>query len=435
MDRIYKHASLTIVAAAGGDSWCGLPGLRENSRSLNRIRQTLGRFAISCPLDDVSRSYEIGNSDWAKRGWTLQEHVLSARLLIFAEKEVFWECNCADFQERVCLENWLCPSFSVTPREGIERTQKPSSGFTPLQRYNFLVNQASTRNLTYAEDAINCVQGLLNDMSDFPGGFWWGMPLAVMDSSLLFHAGVYERAPLERRKEFPYWSWAGWNSVACFDVAGPYDTGFSDDRSENINMYGKSCPKSAYWMRKEVVWYRIDQVNGWVELPSAWISQEGSQYYSQAVQKWQETDAKALFRDTTSPLLAKSLNPERALCFWTQTVELEVDHEETQSSGYDRMGFGTSIFPSGYPVRESSGRSIGCVVLTSEYRASAPNTLKFVMIAQNRRWERKVGPLYDLLHVFTVDGITSRIQVLRNATVDISVWQTLTPTWEFIVMV
>ena len=122
------------------------------------------------------------------------------------------------------------------------------------------MNQASARQLTYEQDRIDCIRGLMEDMSnDLPGGFVWGLPVAVFDSSLLFADGVYLEAPHQRREGFPSWTWAGWKVVSATQVAGPYDSGFSDNREDIRSLYGKRCPERPDWLRQEVAWHTWDE--------------------------------------------------------------------------------------------------------------------------------------------------------------------------------
>lgn len=93
MGLLYKSAYLTIVCAAGSDSWSGLPGVRpERARKLTCPEpewvqgQWLGLYPGS--------SYQvIEGAKWNSRAWTYQEHLLSKRILAFTDTEVLYECD------------------------------------------------------------------------------------------------------------------------------------------------------------------------------------------------------------------------------------------------------------------------------------------------------------------------------------------------------
>ncbi len=88
MDEIYAHAMLTIVAAAGIDAWEGLPGVRRDSRTVRHSERQMSGIKLSLRTPHQYRRWAIRQSGWYKRAWTLQEHVLSGRLLFFTPLRV-----------------------------------------------------------------------------------------------------------------------------------------------------------------------------------------------------------------------------------------------------------------------------------------------------------------------------------------------------------
>ncbi|PMD41170.1 hypothetical protein L207DRAFT_381700, partial [Hyaloscypha variabilis F] len=97
MDIVYGLASVTIVNAAGNHADHGLPGVgptrRYNSQKPFHAKDVLvvdtldpGKFGTN-GID----SYLEGTA-WESRGWTLQEGLLSQRLLIFTAEQAYWEC-------------------------------------------------------------------------------------------------------------------------------------------------------------------------------------------------------------------------------------------------------------------------------------------------------------------------------------------------------
>ncbi|KAF2810897.1 HET-domain-containing protein, partial [Mytilinidion resinicola] len=91
MNEIYKGAHLTIIAGAGQDSWAGLPGVREGSRVKRQHLATVEGMILG--NKKISAKSHLLSSTWKTRGWTLQEMVLSKRVLIFTEDEVVFDCR------------------------------------------------------------------------------------------------------------------------------------------------------------------------------------------------------------------------------------------------------------------------------------------------------------------------------------------------------
>ncbi|KAI0437207.1 heterokaryon incompatibility protein-domain-containing protein [Xylaria telfairii] len=95
--RIYQSAYLTIVCAAGSDSWSGLPGARPQRA---RKPSWVGTAHLQEQVQDQwlgvypGSSYQImTRTRWDTRAWTYQEQLLSKRILAFTDDEVLFECD------------------------------------------------------------------------------------------------------------------------------------------------------------------------------------------------------------------------------------------------------------------------------------------------------------------------------------------------------
>ena len=226
MDRLYKSATLTLVAATGADAWSGLAGALSGSRSNLHFTETVDDITLVTASKDYIGAIEA--AAWSNRAWVLQERNLSPRLLVFTPKQVFWECNKAAWSEELQQE---CFDFQIQIEldTSIARFKKPHPDLSPVQRYAFLLEQYTPRELSNQDDALNAVQGLLNDFeSMFPEGFFWGLPESIFDTALLWDFGVYQQAPKPRRTLFPSWCWAGWQAAASFSVGSPFDSAFQN---------------------------------------------------------------------------------------------------------------------------------------------------------------------------------------------------------------
>lgn len=436
MDRIYKDASLTLVAAAGDDSWSGLPGLRSRAKRTHVSRSIQGINLLARP-NRPEFDTAIARSGWAARAWTLQEHILSSRLLICTAEEISWECGRAIWTESLALENHN-PHLKVDLRRATDFASKPAPGLSPLQQYRYLIFSVSQRHLSYEEDRLNSMQGMLNVLeNDLPGGFIWGLPVAVLDSSLLFASHQSQEAPFARVEHFPSWSWAGWKEQPHYTITSPYDVGFSNTPRNDMYILGMldhGDTRDATWIRKEVAWYCLDDSEmEWRPLSTALIKVDGSFFYRSSKNKWDESDPARLLRITKARFFEASIPYKHVLAFWTQSVHLQVDR--VKSERVEPRGFGKSTSHAGlYTVRNAQNRNICYLALTEAYRASQPDKLYFILIAHNRRFEEQYGPLMELMHVETKDGITYRVQGVRDCVIDLDMWESFDPKWEFFSM-
>ena len=116
MGLVYRHAAVTIVAAAstGADSGC-FQQLRDGSVFPCKIG-TVSLPASACAQHSAHAISVYAHSSYPRtpmgrddafrprgplddRGWVLQEELLSGRMLVFSSHGLFWECSGMDASE------------------------------------------------------------------------------------------------------------------------------------------------------------------------------------------------------------------------------------------------------------------------------------------------------------------------------------------------
>ncbi len=419
MDRLYKSATLTIVAATGADAWSGLAGVLPGSRSSLQFMELIDGITLVTASKDHIGAIEAAT--WSKRAWVLQERNLSPRLLVFTPKQVFWERNKAAWAEELQLE-CFDRHIKIEMDTSLDRFKKPRTDLSPVQRYAFLLAQYTPRELTNQHDALNAVQGLLNDFEPIsPEGFFWGLPESIFDKALLWDFGVYQQAPKPRRAMFPSWCWAGWQAFASFSVGSPFDSAFQDQSStSNASLGQPESVKDASTVRGEVAWFRVAQDKpSWKAVQNNWIGHAGSNFHAESLGRWQAQDLTGLLNSTLQVLERAGTPATHALVFWTQVVMLDVDRNPHKDN------------PSAMAVRDRDGQDVGYMNLTAEWRSLSPDRLSFILVARNVRWTES---LLDLICVEWVNGVAFRVQVIRNATITDKVWHTLDPEWRLVVL-
>ena len=95
MATIYGCATLTIVALTGKDSNAGLPGISVPRPA--QVRETVNGHKLFTISPDIES--EIERSMWATRAWTVQEELLSRRMLHFTESQVGFSCLLGSVRE------------------------------------------------------------------------------------------------------------------------------------------------------------------------------------------------------------------------------------------------------------------------------------------------------------------------------------------------
>ncbi|KAF2670376.1 HET-domain-containing protein, partial [Microthyrium microscopicum] len=91
MDAIYSSAALTIAAATGSNADSGLPGV-SLPRRIKQISEVVDGIRFAVPFPNYDIIHDDRSLIWNTRGWTMQEKLLSKRLLLFTDEQVYFKC-------------------------------------------------------------------------------------------------------------------------------------------------------------------------------------------------------------------------------------------------------------------------------------------------------------------------------------------------------
>lgn len=160
MGSIYTNAEATVVAAAGANSSCSLPGAGYGNRR-SQPQARIGNVQLCSTMPDSKLS--ISKSKWMTRAWAYQEGLLSRRLIIFTEDQVYFQCH-----DMHCYEAIVSPL--AVPHTKSDRGFRPASnchlfpspgvGFDTF-KFVEVAKAYSARDLTYDRDILDGVLGIL----------------------------------------------------------------------------------------------------------------------------------------------------------------------------------------------------------------------------------------------------------------------------------
>lgn len=217
MGAIYVNATLTIIAADGA-ARDGIKGLRGVSGSrVHDLHQTIIPFGENKLLvRNTSYFSLLEETQYYKRGWTYQEHIMAKRKLWFHGFQMHWECQCNQWHEELTSNSRV--EVYINPR-----LQEMLAGFPELGSVSHVVGDYNELFLRYDEDALPAVSGLLSVLGrSFNGGFLYGIPEMYFDRALAWRP-QWEDTNLRRRTSsnrpseiklspggLPSWSWVGW---------------------------------------------------------------------------------------------------------------------------------------------------------------------------------------------------------------------------------
>lgn len=238
MGLIYRGAEVTIVAAAGKDESCGLPGVGATPRIKQDIIK-LGPCTILATGQDPAH-FTKEKSRWWTRGWTFQEGLLSRRRLLFTGHQTIFECNTTSWMEAVGgLEFIDDPrridwggkaSTSIfrqylpgAPTQDTANVQVDAELARRYTEWFFIAGQFTKRELSFDSDSLHAFAGIMDFMSrvEPPVLNISGLPYVLSTKAEAYqhvetHLVVslcwfhFTATSARRRLGFPSWTWAGW---------------------------------------------------------------------------------------------------------------------------------------------------------------------------------------------------------------------------------
>ena len=225
MQHYYKNAILTIATDhLTGDHESFLEDIRTRDSTSIRIPCNASLTSTATYLYIRDRvylpGYENDNAPLNKRGWTLQENLLSPRTLHYTEQQIVFECQKysvteSDFTPRGTSDADVFTAikrFFLRPecsRKDLMVIEYPTMAayYEPLFRWYQVFEEYYNRYLTFEDDRFAAISGLAREISQqskmtYKAGIW------VED----FHVGllwnVSCRGSLPKKYRAPSWSWA-----------------------------------------------------------------------------------------------------------------------------------------------------------------------------------------------------------------------------------
>ncbi|KAH7394194.1 heterokaryon incompatibility protein-domain-containing protein, partial [Phaeosphaeria sp. MPI-PUGE-AT-0046c] len=222
MANIYRGAFVAISAARASSVHHGF--LADQSRS-QRARIALPFRSTSTKhgtiyLEQSHRAYDPEEDPINLRAWTLQEHILPHRMLIFGTREMWWTCEGA-----VGFDS----TWSAKRGDEIPAVQhKTSPDRYSIDYWRSIVRDYTRRFLTFPYDKLSAIAGVADLYSQFFNSRYlaglWGSSL--LEELMWCSVRTDISRPLARRA--PSWSWASVDGEVhhhwCTTRTGSYAT-------------------------------------------------------------------------------------------------------------------------------------------------------------------------------------------------------------------
>lgn len=91
MEQVFSGSYFTIAASSAKSSSEGFLSPRGSRPCIQLTTKAIGRLYVCPNIDNFHKDVELGELN--RRGWVLQERVLSRRTIYFSSTQIYWECG------------------------------------------------------------------------------------------------------------------------------------------------------------------------------------------------------------------------------------------------------------------------------------------------------------------------------------------------------
>ncbi|TDZ16726.1 hypothetical protein Cob_v010389 [Colletotrichum orbiculare MAFF 240422] len=204
MGSIYGGCHVTIAASSATSVHGGLFSEWKHYSGGFCARVTTTKHCTTRNFHSINIYAESsGNTALSRRAWTLQERLLSARVMYFGKTGIFWECRCAIKSEFLSDDlQWPLGEFFVRP-EGKE------------WEWSFIVSHYTRAELSNPSDRLPALSGIARRQHEANGKHYLaGMWRERLVTQLAwFRNGIRKKRPSWRA---PSWSWASIDSAVIY---------------------------------------------------------------------------------------------------------------------------------------------------------------------------------------------------------------------------
>lgn len=233
MAAIYVNAYLTIVAMEAVDT--GLLGVSPERPRKNPHRRF--DFDPTCSMFELipRASSRIPYKYYFRRGWIFQEWTLARRRLVFHDNTTSWLCHQSSHDELGVVRNR--DSFKAATTKPTETKLQLWTPWPNLNSYLEMVQRYTGRLLSYPEDALNAFHAFISVYErTMQGGILHGIPELFFSSTMLWRVSNDSERRTSKdgliMKQFPSWSWLGWQGGANTSLCKSSANYMHDDDSE-----------------------------------------------------------------------------------------------------------------------------------------------------------------------------------------------------------
>ena len=246
MNHVYSGATLTIVALGSTHANTGLHGVSAYSPPRRTEVETIAGIRLTTVLPRVQEILSWPSCRWTNRAWTMQEHLLSDRMLMMGPRQAYFVCRQTMYSEdRYESETTMFPN-------NLQR-RRATDGLGLWNDWTSHVEEYTARAITMPDDRYQAIRGYLNEIEAmWNTKFIYGLPVKHLPQALYWLQGLASNrcAPVicTRIDPYPSWCWTGWTGQVHYPSLGAFHCFVSgctivhsgQRRSFNVDSYGST---------------------------------------------------------------------------------------------------------------------------------------------------------------------------------------------------
>ena len=233
MMKVYQQACLNLAATVSSDDKPGLFTKRDGDALISQPFKISNGFLdgeyriVEGVMDIFSWEDAIEGAPLNRRGWVLQERLLSPRVAHFTADQVIWDCSQRTASESVPSGLLATPkqkTFWIGRKLDSELYATPRDEAKILDEWAMMANAYSTCHLTYDSDKFIAIGGITSVFEQLlDRKFFCALTNLHLEIQLLWFCSEWDSTPPSRMDIAPSWSWASIKGAIQVPQPGLYE--------------------------------------------------------------------------------------------------------------------------------------------------------------------------------------------------------------------
>ncbi|KAL7943426.1 heterokaryon incompatibility domain-containing protein [Trichoderma barbatum] len=218
MANVYRNALCNISATASSNSNGGLFNPRNDVFTGISLTYPERHEELLLVREELEVVGDVEFAAVQKRGWVLQERLLSPRIVHFTKRQLAWECN--ELVASETFPNGLPPfwTYYYVPNRIRANAQKTLSTAELFEAWGDILERYTNASLTFRSDLLPALSGIAKYIQGMSGatyltGIWKTQQKCVVNLAWQCEPNVHR--PTDYRA--PSWSWASTDNPVTFE--------------------------------------------------------------------------------------------------------------------------------------------------------------------------------------------------------------------------